>query len=369
MTGVQTCALPIYTISYIETHGTGTKLGDPIEVKALSQVFRNLTDNKASCALGSVKANIGHLDAAAGVAGVMKVVMMLKNRKLPPQLNYKSPNPELHLDETPFYINTSLTDWPAGNGPRRAGISSFGIGGTNAHCILEEYTEPLKPGSAEKFHFLPISAKTSEALNSLKQSISLHVLNSGQDIADISYTLQHGRNYYKHRSLLVYKRTAANEDPSLVTDSGVSGIQELFNPSVVFMFTGQGSQYTGMAEDLYYEFSTFREIVDSAGAYLKENFNLNILKYIVNGTGDSYKEEINQTSVAQPLLFTIQYALAGLLAEFGIRPDALIGHSIGEYAAAAVSGVFDFEDALKLVAWRGRLMQEQKPGEIGRAHV
>ena len=351
------------TISYIETHGTGTKLGDPVEVKALSHVFRSLSDNKSYCALGSVKANIGHLDAAAGVAGVMKVVMMLKNRKLPPQPNYNSPNPELHLEDTPFYINTSLTDWPATNGPRRAGISSFGIGGTNAHCIIEEYSEPIKTRSAEKFHLLPISAKTLEALNNLTQSISLHVLNSGQDIADISYTLQHGRNNYKHRSLLVYK-SAVNEGPLLVTNTEVNGIQELCNPSVVFMFTGQGSQYAGMAEDLYYEFSTFRKIVDKAAAFLEKNFNIDILKYILNGTGDSLKDEINQTSVAQPLLFTIQYALARLLDEFGIRPDALIGHSIGEYAAAAISGVFDFEDALKLVAWRGKLMQEQRPGAM-----
>ena len=352
------------TISYIETHGTGTKLGDPVEVKALSHVFRVLSDKKPWCALGSVKANIGHLDAAAGVASVIKVVLMLKNRKLPPQLNFKSPNPELHLEDTPFYINTSLTDWPADMGPRRAGISSFGIGGTNAHCILEEYAEPIRAGSAEKFHLLPISAKTSEALISLKQRISQHVLKSGQDIGDISYTLQHGRNNYKHRSLLVYKKDASNEDPSPVTNSGVNGVQELFNPSVVFMFTGQGSQYTGMAEDLYYEFSTFRDIVDRAGTYLESNFNLDILKYILNSTDDSFQEEINQTSVAQPLLFTIQYALARLLEEFGIRPDALIGHSIGEYAAAAISGVFDFEDALKLVAWRGKLMQEQKPGAM-----
>lgn len=352
------------TISYIESHGTGTALGDPVEVKALSQVFGNLSGASASCAIGSVKANIGHLDAAAGVAGVIKVILMLKNRKLPPQVNYKSPNPELHLEDTPFYINTSLTDWPAINGPRRAGISSFGIGGTNAHCILEEYTEPERISSAEKFHLLPVSAKTSEALNSLKQSILHHVLNSGQDIADISFTLQHGRNHYKHRSLLVYKKVSVNEDPALIINSGVDGIQELFNPSVVFMFTGQGSQYAGMAEELYYEFSTFRTIVDNAATYLDQNFNLDILKYILNGTDDSLQEEINQTSVAQPLLFTIQFALARLLQEFGIRPDALIGHSIGEYAAAAVSGVFDFEDALKLVAWRGKLMQEQRPGAM-----
>ena len=356
--------IPPDTVSYIETHGTGTKLGDPVEVKALSQIFKSSPDHGFYCALGSVKANIGHLDAAAGVAGVLKVVMMLKNKKLPPQLNFKNPNPELKLNDTPFYINASLTDWPADNGPRRAGVSSFGIGGTNAHCILEEYPEVIKTISADKFHLLPISAKTSGALKTLTQNISNHVLTSGQDIADISFTLQNGRNRYKHRTLLVYKKKAGNEYPIPMAQSDVSGLQELSDPSVVFMFTGQGSQYAGMAEELYYEFSAFRSIVDNANLYLKKNFNLDILKYILNGTDDLLQEEINQTSVAQPLLFTIQYAVARLLGDFGIRPDALIGHSIGEYTAAAISGIFEFEDALKLVAWRGKLMQEQKPGAM-----
>jgi len=352
------------TISYIEAHGTGTKLGDQIEVNALSHVFKNSADGRNYCALGSVKANIGHLDAAAGVAGVIKVILMLRNRKLPPQVNYKNPNPELPLKDTPFYINTSLVEWPANQGTRRAGISSFGIGGTNAHCILEEAPETVKIVSSKKYHLIPVTAKTPRALKNLKQDIARHILNSDQDIADISFTLQQGRIHYKHRSLLVCKREPDNKVPVLMTELENSGIQELFNPRIVFMFTGQGSQYTGMAEDLYYEFPSFRNIVDKANLFLKENFKIDILKYILHDTDDSLENEINQTSVAQPLLFTIQFAIARLLEEFGIRPDALIGHSIGEYAAAVISGIFEFEDALKLVAWRGKLMQEQKAGAM-----
>ena len=352
------------TISYIETHGTGTRLGDPVEVRALSQVMKNSSDGKTYCSLGSVKANIGHLDASAGIAGVLKVVMMLKNKKLPPLVNFKYPNTELPLKDTPFYFNTTLKYWPSDNGPRRAGISSFGIGGTNAHCILEEAPEPAETGSTRIYHFLPVTAKTSSGLKKLEKDISRHVLDSGQDIGDISYTLQQGRSHYKHRALLIYKKDPANKTPLRIPDSDNRGIQELFNPRVVFMFTGQGSQYSGMAKDLYNEFSSFRNIVDDANLFLKENFELDIIKYILNDTDETLKLEINQTSVAQPLLFTVQYALARLLEEFGIRPDAMSGHSIGEYAAAAISGIFEFKDALKLVAWRGKLMQAQKPGAM-----
>ena len=352
------------TISYIETHGTGTRLGDPIEVNALSQVFKNSSEGRNYCALGSVKSNIGHLDAAAGVAGVIKVALMLKNRKLPPLVNYKKPNPELPLTDTPFYFNTSLSEWPANEGKRRAGISSFGIGGTNAHCILEEAPEEARIESAKKYHLIPVTAKTPGALKNLKESISGHILNSGQDIADISFTLQQGRTHFRHRSLMVYKKEQGKKSPSLMTGSDGNGIQELFNPGVVFIFTGQGSQYAGMAEDLYYEFPSFRNIIDKANIYLQKNFNLDILRYIIHSNDATIPDEINQTSIAQPLLFTIQYGITRLLDEFGIRPDALIGHSIGEYTAATVSGIFEFEDALKLVAWRGKLMQQQKPGAM-----
>jgi amino acid adenylation domain-containing protein/FkbH-like protein len=352
------------TISYIETHGTGTKLGDPIEVNALNSVFRNASARRNYCALGSVKANIGHLDAAAGVAGVIKVVLMLNNKKLVPLLNFKKPNPELPLNDTPFYLNTSLSEWTTTRGPRRAGISSFGIGGTNAHCILEEAPVRVKEASGKKYHLLPVTAKTPDALKNLKQSIYHHVLDTDQDIADISFTLQQGRSHYKHRSLLICKTESDKSIPLLMKDTEITGIRELFNPRVVFMFTGQGSQYIGMTRDLYNEFSLFRDIIDKADVFLKANFSIEILKYILQDNDDSLQNEINQTSVAQPLLFTVQYAIARLLEEFGLKPDVLIGHSIGEYAAACISEIFDFEDALTLVAHRGKLMQEQKPGAM-----
>ncbi|MFO7574798.1 MAG: HAD-IIIC family phosphatase, partial [Bacteroidales bacterium] len=356
--------VPADSVSYIETHGTGTKLGDPIEVSALNQLFKKTSDGNKHCALGSVKANIGHLDAAAGVAGMIKVVMMLKNRKLPPQINYNKPNSNLPLKDSKFYINTSLKDWEAADSVRRAGVSSFGIGGTNAHCILEEAPATDKTASAKEYHLLPVTAKTPEALKVLEHNISQHILTSGQDIGDISFTLQQGRSHYMNRSLLVYKKEPGEEPSLLMTGMENRGKQNIFNPKVVFMFTGQGSQYVGMAEDLYNEFSSFRDIVDNANLYLQKNFNLDILKYILQTTDDSIKDELNQTSVAQPLLFVVQYAISRLLKEFGITPDALIGHSIGEYTAATVSGVFEFEDALKLVAWRGKLMQAQKPGAM-----
>jgi amino acid adenylation domain-containing protein/FkbH-like protein len=351
------------TISYIETHGTGTRLGDPIEVKALGQVFKAQPGQQKYCALGSVKANIGHLDAAAGVAAVIKVVMMLKNRKLPPQPNYNLPNPELSLREGPFYINQVLKEWPSENNSRRAGISSFGIGGTNAHCILEEAPETIHTVSSKTIHLLPVTAKTPQALRTLKEKITRHLSTPGQEIADIAFTLQQGRNHYKHRSLLVCKTDPERKEPFLISGS-VDGVQELFNPDVIFMFTGQGSQYIGMAEELYYEFTLFRNILDRANLLLIENFNVDILKYILHYNGDALQDEINQTSVAQPILFTVQYGIARLFKEFGIRPDAVIGHSIGEYAAATISGILEFEDALKLVAYRAKLMQDQKPGAM-----
>jgi amino acid adenylation domain-containing protein/FkbH-like protein len=352
------------TISYIETHGTGTKLGDPIEVNSLSQVYKSYTDRRNFCALGSVKANIGHLDAAAGIAGVIKVVLMFKNRKLPPTVNFMMPNPEINLEDSPFYISTTLNDWNSGQKPVRAGISSFGVGGTNAHCILEEAPETIRNVSEKKYHLLPITAKTPKALDLLKQNITRHLLNSTEDIADISYTLQQGRTHHNKRSLLICKKESDSINPVEVIGEQINGLRELINPRVVFMFTGQGSQYVGMAQDLYFEFSTFRDIVDKADIYLKENFNIGILKYILRDENESLQNDINQTSIAQPLLFTVQYAISRLLDEFGIKPDAVIGHSIGEYTSAAVSGIFSFEDALKLVAWRGKLMQDQKPGAM-----
>jgi len=356
------------SVSYIETHGTGTKMGDPVEVTALASVFGNHQTGKATCAIGSVKANIGHLDAAAGVTGVIKVILMLKNRKLVPLVNFQSPNPELPLENSPFYINTSFTDWTPVQGKRIAGGSSFGIGGTNAHCILEEAPETVKERSACNYHLLPVTARTPGALKTLRQRIADFVPSSIHDIADISFTLQQGRTHYKYRSLLAGIKNAETGAAG-IAGYDISGVQELINPRVVFMFTGQGSQYPGMTKGLYNGFDTYRKVIDISAAFLRENFDIDILKFILTDESDELREEINQTSVAQPLLFTVQYGIAKLLEEFGIRPDAVIGHSIGEYAATCLAGVMEFKDALRIVCHRGMLMQAQEPGDMVAVHL
>lgn len=345
-------------ISYIEAHGTGTKLGDPIEVKALTKVFREDTSEKEICALGSVKANIGHLDAAAGVTGFIKTVLALKNKQLPPLVNFKAPNPELQLEESPFYINTNLKDWDTNGKPRIAGISSFGVGGTNVHCLVQEAPEVISEASKKEYHILPLSAKTESALKAQKQNLISYLETNEANIADIAFTLLEGRKRYKYRSTIICKST---DEAIEKIKRATIGKTPFNNPLVTFLFTGQGSQYYNMARGLYDEFPKFAEILDNAFSLAREGHQLDLKKILFS---EEYKEQINNTAFAQPALFVIQYSLAQLLISFGISPNALIGHSIGEITAACISGLFTFEDALKLVIVRGRLMQAQKPGTM-----
>jgi amino acid adenylation domain-containing protein len=350
-------------ITYVEAHGTGTSLGDPVEIGALTKVFSEETDRKHFCAIGSVKANIGHLDAAAGVAGLIKTVMAIHHQQLPPSINFTSPNLDLHLNESPFYVNTELRPWDTDQLPRRAAVSSFGVGGTNSHCIIEEWTENSSTPSLSQYHILPISAKSESALNNLKQRY-LDFLNSdNQNLADVAYTLQNGRTPYKFRSLAVVKNFPDNREA--FNNCFVTGKQMLENPRIVFMYTGQGTQYVSMARGLYEEFASFKAIVDRADNYLQRFFGFSLVNVLF---GENAEISINNTDVAQPALFVIQYALTKLLGTFGIRPGALIGHSIGEITAACISGVYSFDDALKIVGSRGKLMQMQVPGEMLSIH-
>jgi FkbH-like protein len=345
-------------ISYIETHGTGTHMGDPIEIAALKKVFGQKSDNRQFCAIGSVKANIGHLDAAAGVAGLIKTVLALKNKQIPPSINFTLPNPELNMEQSPFYINTKLIDWETDGKSRIAGISSFGVGGTNAHCIVEESLSRNFYKSTKKYHPIVLSAKTKNALRQQQSNLKQFLNQTGGNIADVAFTLLVGRKKYKYRSALFCN----NIDEAIIKlETPSEGIQTLEKPSLAFVFTGQGSQYKQMAKDLYNEFFEFKTVVDEAHSFLKNNYGLDILDVIYSKYNDN---QINKTEYAQPVLFVIQYALYKLLDSFGVKPSVFIGHSIGEITAACITGLFSFKDALRIVAVRGKLMQAQKAGAM-----
>ena len=358
------------SITYVEAHGTGTALGDPVEVAALTQVFRAGTDRKNFCALGSVKTNIGHLDVAAGVAGLIKTALALENRTVPPSLHFKRPNPEIDFANSPFYVNDRLSAWDSPPGvPRRAGLSSFGIGGTNAHAVLEEAPEPEPSGPARPRQLLVLSARTGSALEAATANLSRHLREHTElNLADAAYTLQVGRRPFGHRRAVVCTDASdaaaalESRDPRRV----VTGLQEPKERPLAFMFPGQGAQYVGMGRGLYEAEAAFRAQVDACAEYLRPHLGLDLREVIYPSGADeaAAAERLKQTAFTQPALFVVEYALAKLLEGWGVRPAAMIGHSVGEYTAACLAGVFSLEDALRLVAARGRLMQSAKPGAM-----
>jgi amino acid adenylation domain-containing protein len=354
-------------ISYVEAHGTGTPLGDPIEIKALTKAFRLATDKRGFCAIGSVKTNVGHLDAAAGVAGLIKTVLMLEHRQIPPSLHFENPNPHLDLDSSPFFVNTQLREWHSGGAPRRAGVSSFGLGGTNAHMVVEEAPLLEAPGPSRTKHLLLFSAKTEGALDAATANMAAHLERSPDlNLADVAFTLQVGRRAFERRRTVVCCdvndaiATLRSADPKRI----VSTICEMGHRDIAFMFSGQGSQYANMGLDLYKDEPVFREQIDHCSEILQREISVDLCKllYPAQDQTDEADERLKQTSVTQPALFAIEFALAKLWMTWGIRPQALVGHSIGEFTAACLAEVFSTEDALKLVAARGRLMQEMLPG-------
>lgn len=360
------------TIDYIETHGTGTLLGDPIEIAALQRAFSSHTQKKGWCAIGSVKSNIGHLDAASGVTGLIKTVLALHHRAIPPSLHFQTPNPQIDFAHSPFYVNTQLTPWEHKDHPRRAGVSSFGMGGTNVHMILEEAPEPALAGSGNSiersWHLLPLSARSSPALDKATELMLNHLKSHPeQDIVDISYTLQVGRKAFAHRRVLLCQSqqhaidVLENSSPELL----FSGVEQP-HPCIAFLFPGQGVQYTGMASDLYREFAFFRACIDECATLLFPHINQDIRTVLYpDTTGDTAAlHTIHQTWLTQPALFAVEYALARLWMHWGIEPAAMLGHSLGEYVAACLAGVFRLEDALKLVSLRGRLMQQMPEGAM-----
>ncbi|MBD2166646.1 SDR family NAD(P)-dependent oxidoreductase [Calothrix membranacea FACHB-236] len=360
------------TISYIEAHGTGTTLGDPIEIAALTKVFRASTDKKGFCAIGSVKTNIGHLDAAAGVTGLIKTALALKYQQILPSLNFEQPNPQIDFDNSPFYVNTQLTQWKSELSPRRAGVSSLGMGGTNAHVVLEEAPSVKKQGvgkQGRRFQLLVLSAKTESALETATDNLAQHLKQHPElNLADVAYTLQVGRKEFNHRRILVCEdiQDAINTLENRTNQRVFTHYQEPSDRPITFMFSGQGSQYVNMGSELYQTESIFHEYIDSCCLILKPLLNLDLRTVIYPQESDTEiaQEKLKQTSLAQPALFVIEYALAQLWMSWGISPSAMIGHSIGEYVAACLAGVMSLEDALTLVAMRARLMQQLPSGSM-----
>lgn len=357
------------SITYVEAHGTGTKLGDPVEVAALTKAFRTTTDKIGYCALGSVKTNIGHADAAAGIAGLIKTVLMLRHGKIPPSLHYQIPNPEIDFANSPFFVSTLLEDWSRNGFPRRAGVSSFGVGGTNVHMVLEEAPD-LSPSCPSRSHqLILLSGRSPSALKSAAKNLAEHLEKSSLiSMPDVAYTLNMGRKCFDHRQILVCQ--GKDDAVEILKDSGsFSNFKGMRHPGVlstVFMFSGQGTQYANMGKDLYKSEPTFKDVFDTCAEILRPILPVDLRRLIYPEKGEDGKnaDRINHTALAQPALFVIEYALAKLWESWGVSPQAMIGHSIGEYVAACLAGVFDLESALSIVAARGRLMQEMPPGAM-----
>jgi amino acid adenylation domain-containing protein len=351
-------------ISYVEAHGTGTVVGDPIEVSALTQAFRATTNRTGFCAVGSVKSNIGHLDAAAGMAGLIKTVLALEHREIPPTLNFRAPNPGIDFAHSPFYVNAELAPWNS-EGPLRAGISSFGVGGTNSHVILEEAPQPPASRASQLPKLLVFSAATPAALDRALSNFREHLrVNPALDLGNASYTLQTGRHAFDVRQALVCED---GEEALRLLDPATrpaASHREQAASKIVFMFTGQGSQYAGMGAELYRREPLFRNIVDECLEKIRPFVDVDLRKILWPGPEDANSSAINQTAFTQPLLFIIEYAVARLWMHWGIEPYVMIGHSVGEYVAACLADVLSLEDALALVARRGRLMQGLPQGSM-----
>ncbi|HEY6802399.1 MAG TPA: SDR family oxidoreductase [Pyrinomonadaceae bacterium] len=346
------------TIGYIETHGTATALGDPIEVAALTKAFTARTTKKNFCGLGSVKTNIGHLNTTAGIAGFIKAVLALKNKAIPPSLHYTEPNPQIDFENSPFYVNASLREWEANGSPRRAGVSSFGIGGTNAHIILEEAPPQAAPTESLSYQLLTISGRTPMALDEATDRLAVYLKQNPEvDLADVAYTGHIGRKAFAHRRTVV----AANVNEAIAAlekSTSIPGSISETERRAVFMFPGQGVQYVNMARELYESIPAFRDSVDECAESARSLIGLDLRSILFAEPNDveAVTRQLEQNSITPVALFAIEYSLARMLLTWGVKPVAMIGHSFGEYVAACLAGVFSPADGLRLVAERGRLV-------------
>jgi phthiocerol/phenolphthiocerol synthesis type-I polyketide synthase E len=358
------------TIDYVEAHGTGTELGDPIEISALTQAFQSRSIRKRPCAIGSVKPNIGHLDMAAGVAGLIKTVLSLEHRQIAPTLHFESLNPKIRLNPETFFVNHQLRDWiQAEDHPRRAGVSSFGIGGTNSHVVLQEAEPRRSEPSLRTAHLLLLSAKSEKALESMALNLASYLEAFPElSLADVAHTLSVGRKKFEHRRAMVC--SDLNDAISVLRGKSpkrtIKGVKSEIHSPVIFLFPGQGAQYAGMGRGLFETEPLFRQTVSRCAEILEPLLGLDLrtILYPEPDKTEAATATLRQTRFTQPALFVTEYALARLWMEWGLRPDAMLGHSLGEIVAACLAEVFSLEDALKLVELRGKLMQSMPEGSM-----
>jgi acyl transferase domain-containing protein/NADPH:quinone reductase-like Zn-dependent oxidoreductase/thioesterase domain-containing protein/acyl carrier protein len=359
-------------VTYIEAHGTGTPLGDPIEIQGLQPIFRRASNSDPPCYLTSVKANIGHTETASGIAGIIKVALMMRHGLIPGQLHLRELNPNIRLDGTRLVIPKDPLPWEVPPGQRIAGVSSYGFGGTNVHVVMQDYVMPVRQGVTHDrpLHVFTLSAKSSSSLNKLAAQFRDFLANRDDlSVADLCHTVTAGRSHFNHRLAItagsvdqLRKRLddflAGKRNPKIKA----AQVRLLGRPKIVFLFTGQGSQYTGMGWGLYESCPVFREAIERCDSILRQYLPQPLLSVLYpekfgNPAVDS-SELIDETLYTQPALFAIEYALACLWQSWGVEPDYVLGHSVGEYVAACVAGVFSLEDGLKLIAHRARLMSE-----------
>ncbi|MGH9735406.1 MAG: aminotransferase class III-fold pyridoxal phosphate-dependent enzyme, partial [Candidatus Acidiferrales bacterium] len=355
------------TIGYLEAHGTATPLGDPIELAAATQAFRAHTNAKSFCAIGTAKTNVGHLDIASGVTGLIHATQIVRHGLFPATLHFGSPNPKFDLENSPFYVNKQRTEWKAGKQPRRAGVSSFGVGGTNAHVVIEEAPEQPPHQSARAVELLVLSARSEAALERATDNLAEHLRNHPEaNFEDVAWTLQTGRRAFAHRRTVAVRDT--NDAIAALGARDRNRVQTrsrpLQNPGISFLFPGQGSQHPNMGREVYETEPVFRNAVDRCSEILRPllGADLKDLLYPDGAVSDQARKRVTETILAQPAIFTLEYALAQLWSSWGIRPKSMLGHSVGEFVAACLAGVFSLEDGLRLVAARGEMMQKLPAG-------